>query len=158
LVYEKLKAQMAENGVTSQALLIPEIVEMSDADAARLLELSDDLARLGLVVEAFGGGAVAVRETPAILGQVDARTMLLDILDELSDQDESQSVQALIEAVLSRIACHGSIRSGRRMKAEEMNALLREMEATPHSGQCNHGRPTYVELKLSDIERLFGRT
>ncbi len=158
LVYEKLKSQIAENGVASQALLIPEIVEMSDADAARLLEMSDDLARLGLVIEAFGGGAIAVRETPAILGQVDARAMLLDILDELSDQGESLSVQALIEAVLSRISCHGSIRSGRLMKAEEMNALLREMEATPHSGQCNHGRPTYVELKLNDIERLFGRT
>ena len=158
LVYEKLKSQMAENGVASQVLLIPEIVEMNNADAARLLEMSDNLARLGLVIEAFGGGAVAVRETPAILGQVDARAMLLDILDELSDQGESLSVQALIEAVLSRISCHGSIRSGRLMKAEEMNALLREMEATPHSGQCNHGRPTYVELKLSDIERLFGRT
>jgi DNA mismatch repair protein MutL len=158
LVYEKLKRQMAENGVAAQALLIPEIVEMSAADAARLLDMADDLARLGLGIEAFGGGAVAVRETPAILGQVDARAMLLDVLDELSDQGESLGVQARVEAVLSRVACHGSIRSGRRMQADEMNALLREMEATPHSGQCNHGRPTYVELKLSDIERLFGRT
>ena len=158
LVYEKLKKQMAENGVASQALLIPEIVEMSAADAARLLDMADDLSNLGLVIEPFGGGAVAVQQTPAILGQVDAKAMLLDILDELSDQGESQTVQAQIEAVLSRVACHGSIRSGRWMRAEEMNALLREMEATPHSGQCNHGRPTYVELKLSDIERLFGRT
>ena len=157
LVYEKLKSQMAENGVASQALLIPEIVEMSQADAARLLELADEFTRLGLVIEPFGAGAVAVRETPAILGLVDAKAMLLDILDELSDQGESQSVQARIEAVLSRVACHGSVRSGRRMLVDEMNALLREMEATPHSGQCNHGRPTYVELKLSDIERLFGR-
>jgi DNA mismatch repair protein MutL len=158
LVYEKLKRQMAENGVAAQALLIPEIVELSASDCARLLDVADDLARLGLGIEAFGGSAIAVRETPAILGAVDARAMVLDILDELADQNDSTTVQARIEAILSRVACHGSIRSGRRMRGEEMNALLREMEATPHSGQCNHGRPTYVELKLSDIERLFGRT
>ncbi len=158
LVYEKLKTQMAENGVTAQALLIPEIVELSEGDCARLMAVADDLSRLGLTLEPFGGGAIAVRETPAILGEVDARAMILDILDELADQGDSQMVQARIEAILSRVACHGSIRSGRRMRAEEMNALLREMEATPHSGQCNHGRPTYVELKLSDIERLFGRS
>ncbi|WP_420585867.1 DNA mismatch repair endonuclease MutL [Ruegeria sp.] len=158
LVYEKLKTQMAENGVAAQALLIPEIVELSEGDCARLMAVVDDLSRLGLTLEPFGGGAIAVRETPAILGEVDARAMILDILDELADQGESQTVQARIEAILSRVACHGSVRSGRRMRAEEMNALLREMEATPHSGQCNHGRPTYVELKLSDIERLFGRS
>jgi DNA mismatch repair protein MutL len=158
LVYEKLKRQMADNGVAAQALLIPEIVELSDGDCARLLELADDLARLGLGIEAFGGGAIAVRETPAILGEVNAEAMIKDILDELDDMGSSQTVQARIEAILSRVACHGSIRSGRWMRAEEMNALLREMEATPHSGQCNHGRPTYVELKLADIERLFGRT
>ena len=158
LVYEKLKNQMAENGVPAQALLIPEIVELSEGDCARLMQVADDLTKLGLTIEPFGGGAVAVRETPAILGEVDARAMILDILDELVDQGESQMVQARIEAILSRVACHGSIRSGRRMRAEEMNALLREMEATPHSGQCNHGRPTYVELKLADIERLFGRS
>ncbi len=158
LVYEKLKRQMSENGVAAQALLIPEIVELSANDCALLLDLAEDLARFGLGIEAFGGSAIAVRETPAILGEVNARAMLLDILDELSDQNDSTLVQARIEAILSRIACHGSIRSGRRMRAEEMNALLREMEATPHSGQCNHGRPTYVELKLADIERLFGRT
>jgi len=143
--------------VASQALLIPEIVELSDGDAARLLEMADDLARLGLVVEPFGAGAIAVRETPAILGNVNAKGMILDILDELADLGDSLTVQARLEAVLSSVACHGSIRSGRRMQADEMNALLREMEATPHSGQCNHGRPTYVELKLKDIERLFGR-
>jgi DNA mismatch repair protein MutL len=115
------------------------------------------LARLGLGVEPFGGSAVAVRETPAILGPVDAAALVRDVLDELADAGDSQLVQAKIEAVLSRMACHGSVRSGRQMRAEEMNALLREMEATPHSGQCNHGRPTYVELKLADIERLFGR-
>lgn len=158
LVYEKLKNQMAENGVAAQALLIPEIVEMSEGEAAQLLEISDDLSRLGLTLEPFGGGAIAVRETPAILGEVNAERMLRDIVDELADQGDSASVQAKIEAILSRVACHGSIRSGRRMQGVEMNALLREMEATPLSGQCNHGRPTYVELKLSDIERLFGRT
>ncbi len=158
LVYEQLKRQMVENGVAAQALLIPEIVEMSEAEAVQLLDMADELSRLGLTLEAFGGGAVAVRETPAILGPVDAAAMLRDILDEFADQGGSQSVAARIEAVLSRVACHGSVRSGRRMQADEMNALLREMETTPHSGQCNHGRPTYVELKLSDIERLFGRT
>ncbi len=158
LVYERLKRQLAEAGVAAQALLIPEIVELSAGDAARLLELAPELQRLGLGIEPFGGTAVAVRETPAVLGQVDAKGLIADILDELSDLGDSQLVQARIEAVLSRMACHGSVRSGRAMRAEEMNALLREMEATPHSGQCNHGRPTYVELRLSDIERLFGRT
>ncbi|MEL6464171.1 MAG: DNA mismatch repair endonuclease MutL [Pseudomonadota bacterium] len=158
LVYEKLKRQMTENGVAAQVLLIPEIVSLSAGDCARLLEIADDLARFGLGIEAFGGDAIAVRETPAILGEVDSKAMIQDILDELADLGASQSVQAKVEAILSRVACHGSIRSGRRMRAEEMNALLREMEATPHSGQCNHGRPTYVELKLADIERLFGRT
>lgn len=158
LVYEKLKRQMAENGVAAQALLIPEIVELSAGDCERLLDLSVEMYRFGLGIEAFGGSAIAVRETPAILGEVNARALLLDILDELADQNDSNLLQAKIEAILSRIACHGSIRSGRRMCGEEMNALLREMEATPHSGQCNHGRPTYVELKLADIERLFGRT
>ena len=158
LVYEKLKRQMAETGVAAQALLIPEIVELSSDDCTRLLDVANDLARMGLTLEPFGGNAVAVRETPAILGTVNAASMIHDILDELDDQGSTQMVQARIEAILSRVACHGSIRSGRRMRAEEMNALLREMEATPHSGQCNHGRPTYVELKLADIERLFGRT
>ena len=158
LVYEKLKRQMAENGVAAQALLIPEIVELSEGDCARIMTVAEELSKLGLTIEAFGGGAVAVRETPALLGEVNARAMVLDILDELDDQGESMLVQAKLEAILSRVACHGSIRSGRRMRGEEMNALLREMEATPHSGQCNHGRPTYVELKLADIERLFGRT
>lgn len=158
LVYERLKRQMAENGVAAQALLIPEVVDLSSDDAGRLLAVADDLGRMGLTLEPFGGGAVAVRETPAILGDVNAKALVLDILDELSDQGSSGLVQEKIEAILSRVACHGSIRSGRRMRGEEMNALLREMETTPHSGQCNHGRPTYVELKLADIERLFGRT
>lgn len=158
LVYEKLKTQMAENGVAAQALLIPEIVEMTENEAASLMAISGELSKLGLTLEPFGGGAIAVRETPAILGEVNAQAMLRDILDELADQGDSARLQSKIEAILSRVACHGSIRSGRRMSGEEMNALLRQMEATPLSGQCNHGRPTYVELKLTDIERLFGRT
>ena len=158
LVYEKLKRQMAENGIATQALLIPQIVELSDTDATRLLDATEDLARFGLILDAFGPGAIAVREIPAILGTVDATALVQDILDELADTGTSDALKTRIDAILSRIACHGSIRSGRQMRAEEMNALLREMEATPHSGQCNHGRPTYVELKLADIERLFGRT
>ena len=158
LVYERLKRQRTETGIASQALLIPEIVELSPADAALVLVHAADLARLGLVIEAFGGAAVAVREMPAALGLAPAAALLRDVVDELADLGQSGLVEARTLAILSRMACHGSIRSGRRMRAEEMNALLREMEVTPHSGQCNHGRPTYVELKLSDIERLFGRT
>ncbi len=158
LVYERLKRQLDEAGVRAQALLIPEIVELSATEAAHLLDAAPDLARLGLVIEPFGPGAVAVRETPTVLGACDAAALVRDILDELSDTGDSLALRARIDAVLSRMACHGSVRSGRRMSGEEMNALLREIEATPHSGQCNHGRPTYVELKLADIERLFGRT
>lgn len=158
LVYEKLKRQAEANGVAAQALLIPEIVELSSTERSLLLDHAEMLSRFGLTLEPFGGNAVAVRETPAILGEVNAGAMLRDILDELSDAGDSDLVKAQVDAILSRMACHGSIRSGRRMRAEEMNALLREMEATPHSGQCNHGRPTYVELHLADIERLFGRT
>ncbi|MFN3723058.1 MAG: DNA mismatch repair endonuclease MutL [Paracoccaceae bacterium] len=157
LVYERLKRQMADTGITAQALLIPEIVELSSTDATRLLDAAPTLAEIGLIIEPFGGTAIAVRETPAILGTVNAAALIRDVLDELADAGQSNLIRAKIDAVLSRMACHGSIRSGRQMRAEEMNALLREMEATPHSGQCNHGRPTYVELKLHDIERLFGR-
>ena len=158
LVYERLKNQMAEKGVAAQVLLIPEIVEMSADDIARLLTAAPDLEPLGLTIEPFGGNAVCVRETPAILGEINTRAMIEDIADELADLGQTQTVRDRIEAILSRVACHGSVRTGRRMSAPEMNALLREMEATPHSGQCNHGRPTYVELKMTDIERLFGRS
>ncbi len=158
LVYERLKAQSGARTVPSQALLIPEIVELPVVDCDRLLEAAEAMRGLGLVYEAFGEGSLCVRETPAILGEINAAKLLEDIADELADLGQSQTVKDRIEAVLSRMSCHGSIRSGRRMSGEEMNALLREMEATPHSGQCNHGRPTYVELKLADIERLFGRT
>ncbi|QCO56099.1 DNA mismatch repair endonuclease MutL [Pseudorhodobacter turbinis] len=157
LVYERLKAQRDDNGIATQALLIPEIIDLSASDCARLMEAAPALAQLGLTIEAFGGSAIAVRETPAILGRVDASALLRDILDDLADIGSSDRLQARMDAVLSSMACHGSIRSGRQMRAEEMNALLREMEATPLSGQCNHGRPTYVELKLADIEKLFGR-
>jgi DNA mismatch repair protein MutL len=157
LVYERLKAQRNAAGITAQALLIPEIIEFSASDCARLLDAAPHLANLGLVIEAFGGSAVAVREVPAILGAIDTRALLHDILDDLADLGSSERLQAQMDAVLSRMACHGSVRSGRQMRAEEMNALLREMEATPLSGQCNHGRPTYVALKLADIEKLFGR-
>ncbi len=156
LVYEKLKRQMAETGVASQALLVPEIIDLG-SDASRLLDIADELAVMGLGIEPFGPGVIAVRATPALLGIVNAEALVNDILDELQDVGDSTALKSKLDAILSRVACHGSIRSGRQMRAEEMNALLREMEATPHSGQCNHGRPTYVELKLHDIERLFGR-
>lgn len=157
LVYERLKAQAKATGIPSQALLIPEIVELGEGDAARILSIAEDLSELGLVIEAFGGGAIAVRETPALLTRLNAGALIRDILDDLADQGASDRLRARIDAVLSSMACHGSVRSGRRMNAEEMNALLREMERTPKSGQCNHGRPTWVKLRLSDIERLFGR-
>ena len=158
LVYERLKAQRATSGIAAQALLIPEIIDLSEGDARLLLDHAEALQALGLTLEPFGGAAIAVRETPAVLGEVNAAALIRDILDELHDLGDSQRLQSRLDAVLSRMACHGSIRSGRQMRADEMNALLREMEATPLSGQCNHGRPTYVELRLSDIERLFGRT
>ena len=158
LVYEKLKAQMAETGVRAQALLIPEVISLSDGDIALLMEQSETLTQMGLSIEPFGQGAVAVQSVPALLGHVDVQRLVLDIVDELSDGGTQQSLQAQLDAILSRVACHGSVRTGRRMQAEEMNALLREMEATPHSGQCNHGRPTYVSLAMTDIEKLFGRT
>ena len=158
LVYENLKVQMSESGVRAQALLIPEVISLSDGDMALLMEQSETLTQLGLSIEPFGQGAVAVQSVPAILGHVDVNRLVLDIVDELSDGGASQSLQSRLDAILSQVACHGSVRTGRRMQADEMNALLREMEATPHSGQCNHGRPTYVSLAMSDIEKLFGRT
>jgi DNA mismatch repair protein MutL len=156
LVYERLKAARAAAGVPGQMLLIPEVVELDPAACARLLDAAPDLARLGLVFEPFGGSALCLRETPALLGEVDGARLLADVADALAE-DEGRGLEARIDAVLSRMACHGSVRAGRQMRAEEMNALLRQMEATPFSGQCNHGRPTWVELKLADIERLFGR-
>ncbi|WBU53251.1 DNA mismatch repair endonuclease MutL [Paracoccus sp. SCSIO 75233] len=157
LVYERLKAQADGNGIASQSLLIPEIVELAEDDATRIVSVADDLAKLGLHVEAFGGSAVAVREIPALFGKLDAAALIRDIADDLAEQGSSDRLRARVDAVFSSMACHGSVRSGRRMTADEMNALLREMERTPRSGQCNHGRPTWVKLSLNDIERLFGR-
>jgi len=157
LVYERMKEEMAAGGVPRQALLMPEVVELDPAEAERVTARAGELADLGLVVEPFGPGAVLVRETPAALGQADAAGLVRDIADDLAENGAALALKERLEAVASTMACHGSVRAGRRLSAPEMNALLRQMEATPHSGQCNHGRPTYVELKLADIERLFGR-
>ena len=158
LVYERLKKSIAEKGVARQGLLIPHVVDLDEDDVARLQEASEELNKLGLTLEAFGPGAVAVREIPAILGKPDLNRLVRDIADDLAEWDKANRIEEKILYVAATMACHGSVRSGRRLKVEEMDALLREMEATPHSGQCNHGRPTYVELKLTDIERLFGRS
>jgi DNA mismatch repair protein MutL len=157
IVYEKLKASLAQHGVQRQILLIPEIVELDEATVERLLLCGTELASFGLAIESFGPGAVAVRETPSLLGRIDAGALLRDLADHMDEWDEALPLERRLMHVAATMACHGSVRAGRRLKPEEMNALLREMEATPNSGQCNHGRPTYVELKLSDIERLFGR-
>jgi DNA mismatch repair protein MutL len=156
LVYERMKRQIASGQVARQTLLLPEIVELGP-QAEALLQHTEDLAALGLVVEDFGHGAVAVRETPALLGETDAAGLVRDLADEIAEHGAALSLKERLGEICGTMACHGSVRAGRRLSAEEMNALLREMEATPHSGQCNHGRPTYVELKLADIERLFGR-
>jgi DNA mismatch repair protein MutL len=144
-------------GVARQGLLIPAIIDVGEAEAAALDDRAGELAELGLVLEAFGHGAVAVREVPALLGDADITGLVKDLAAEMLETDQSFALRDRLEAVCSRMACHGSVRAGRRLSPPEMNALLRDMEATPYSGQCNHGRPTYVELKLTDIERLFGR-
>ena len=138
-------------------LLIPEVVELEAAAADRLVAKAPDLAALGLVVEGFGDGAVVVREIPALLGDTDVQGLIRDLADDLAETDQALALQDRLADVCGTMACHGSVRAGRVLSASEMNALLRQMEATPHSGQCNHGRPTYVELKLKDIEKLFGR-
>ncbi len=152
-----MKRMLANGGVARQGLLIPAIVDLTADEAAALAEKADELAELGLVLEAFGPGAVAVREVPALLGDADIDGLVRDLAAEILAEGAGSALRDRLEAVASRMACHGSVRAGRRLTREEMNALLREMEATPFSGQCNHGRPTYVELKLTDIERLFGR-
>jgi DNA mismatch repair protein MutL len=157
LVYERMKAQMAEGSVTRQALLTPEVVELDPAEAERVAARAEELAEMGLIVEAFGAGAVLVRETPALLGDTDVQGLIRDIADDLAEHGAALTLKERMAEVCGTMACHGSVRSGRILTAPEMNALLRQMEATPHSGQCNHGRPTYVELKLHDLERLFGR-
>ncbi len=157
IVYERLKASLAESGVQRQILLIPEIVELDEATVESLLSRAAELASFGLAIESFGPGAVAVRETPSLLGKIHAAGLLRDLAEHMEEWDEALPLERKLMHVAATMACHGSVRAGRRLKPEEMNALLREMEETPNSGQCNHGRPTYVELKLSDIERLFGR-
>ncbi len=157
IVYERLKTSLAKNGVQRQILLIPEIVEMDEATVERLLARADELASFGLAIESFGPGAVAVRETPSLLGKTDAAGLLRDLAEHMAEWDEALPLERRLMHVAATMACHGSVRAGRRLKPEEMNALLREMEETPNSGQCNHGRPTYVELKLADVEKLFGR-
>jgi DNA mismatch repair protein MutL len=157
LVYERMKTALERTGVARQILLIPEVVELDEADVERLTARADELARYGLVIEPFGPGAVAVRETPGLLGEIDAGALIRDLAEHMAEWDEALPLERRLMHVAATMACHGSVRAGRRLKPEEMNALLRDMEATPNSGQCNHGRPTYVELKLADIERLFGR-
>jgi DNA mismatch repair protein MutL len=158
IVYERMKAALEKSGVARQILLIPEIVDLDEADVARLSARADDLSRFGLLLEPFGPGAVAVRETPSLLGEIDAQALIHDLADHMAEWDEALPLERRLMHVAATMACYGSVRAGRRLRPEEMNALLRDMEAVPNSGQCNHGRPTYVELKLSDIERLFGRT
>ncbi|TAK48347.1 MAG: DNA mismatch repair endonuclease MutL [Xanthobacteraceae bacterium] len=157
IVYERIKAALAETGVARQILLIPEIVELDDALVERMAARADELAQFGVVVEAFGPGAVMVRETPALLGEINAAALIRNLAEHMAEWDEALPLERRLMHVAATMACHGSVRAGRRLKPDEMNALLREMEATPNSGQCNHGRPTYVELRLSDIERLFAR-
>ncbi|MES2255018.1 MAG: DNA mismatch repair endonuclease MutL [Pseudomonadota bacterium] len=157
LVYERMKKALAEGGIARQPLLIPEVVELDPAEVARVTSRAGELAELGLAVEAFGPDAIMVREVPAMLGKLDLKGLIRDLADEIAETGNALSLKERLEEVSGTLACHMSVRAGRRLNAEEMNALLREMEATPHSGQCNHGRPTYVELKLADIERLFGR-
>ncbi|HLG48127.1 MAG TPA: DNA mismatch repair endonuclease MutL [Reyranella sp.] len=157
LLHEKLKNQLEAEGVKRQALLLPEVVDVGEDGARRLAQRAAELADMGLVLEPFGLGAVVVRETPALLGEADVQGLVRDLADELAEMGDHLSLREKVEEVCGTLACHTSVRAGRRLTVEEMNALLRQMEATPHSGQCNHGRPTYVELKLADIERLFGR-
>jgi len=157
LVYERIKAQMAAGGVARQALLLPEVVELDPDDADRVCTHGGELRSLGLAIEPFGPGAVLVREIPALLGDTDVPALVRDIADEIAENGSATILGERLAEICSTMACHGSVRAGRRLNADEMNALLRQMESTPFSGQCNHGRPTYIELKLADIERLFGR-
>ncbi|HKU63666.1 MAG TPA: DNA mismatch repair endonuclease MutL [Rhizomicrobium sp.] len=157
LVYERMKKALANGGVARQPLLIPEVVEMDPSEVTRVSARAAELAELGLVIETFGPDALVVREVPAMLGKLDVKGLMRDLADEIAETGNALSLKERLEEVSGTLACHMSVRAGRRLNADEMNALLREMEATPHSGQCNHGRPTYVELKLADIEKLFGR-
>ncbi|WP_426237018.1 DNA mismatch repair endonuclease MutL [Pararhizobium sp. DWP1-1-3] len=158
LVFEELRKGLNSRPIPAQALLIPEIVDLPEDDCDRLISHSAEFSRLGLGIERFGPGAIAIRETPSMLGEMDAVGLVRQLADELAEWDTANGLASRLDYLAATMACHGSVRSGRRLRPEEMNALLRQMEATPGSGQCNHGRPTYIELKLSDIERLFGRS
>ncbi|WP_455466358.1 DNA mismatch repair endonuclease MutL [Bartonella sp. B39] len=157
LVYEALKNALYSKPLPSQLLLIPEIVELSEEDATCLLMHKDALQKFGLGIESFGPGAIIVRETPSMLGEINVQALIKDLAEEAAEYDTTDNLKAMLDYVAATMACHGSIRSGRLLRPEEMNALLRQIEATPNTGTCNHGRPTYIELKLADIERLFGR-
>jgi len=157
LVYERLKRERAQRGIETQPLLVPEVVDLDPVAVERLAASAELLAQGGLVLEAFGEGAVIVREVPAAIGRADVPGIIRDVADELAELGVSTSLEERLNHVLATMACHHSVRSGRKLRPEEMNALLREMEQTPNSGQCNHGRPTFIELKLSDVEKLFGR-
>ena len=157
IVYERLKASLERDGVQRQILLIPDIVEMDEASVEQLVARTTELEKFGLAIESFGPGAIAVREVPALLGKTNAAALLRDLAEHMTEWDEALPLERRLMHVAATMACHGSVRAGRILKPEEMNALLRDMEATPNSGQCNHGRPTYVELKLADIEKLFQR-
>jgi DNA mismatch repair protein MutL len=158
LVFEAMREAMRSRRIPSQSLLIPEIVDLPEEDCDRLMEHAEALDRFGLAYERFGPGAIAVRETPSMLGEIDAAGLIRQLADEIAEWDTADGLAARLDHLAATLSCHGSVRSGRRLRPEEMNALLRQMEATPGSGQCNHGRPTYIELKLADIERLFGRS
>ena len=157
LVYERMKSALGRDGIARQILLIPEVVELDEAAVSRLAGRAEELAELGLVLEPFGASTVVIREIPALLGETNVKGLVRDLADDLASMDEALSLKDRLGDVCGTLACHGSVRAGRRLNGAEMNAILRQMEVTPHAGQCNHGRPTYVELKLKDIERLFGR-
>jgi DNA mismatch repair protein MutL len=157
LTLERMNRALAGGAVPAQALLVPEVVELDELAAGRIAARADELAELGLEVEAFGPGAIAVRATPALLGACDVKGLIVDLADDLAAFGAALSLKERLDAVAATMACHGSVRAGRQLSIAEMNALLREMEATPHSGQCNHGRPTWVKLAKTDIEKLFGR-
>jgi DNA mismatch repair protein MutL len=157
LVYERMKSALEAGAVPRQALLMPVVVELDSGGVDRVLSRADDLGALGLVIEPFGHGAILVREVPAPLAKGDVTALVRDLAEELAEFDDAAPLRSRIDAVLSRLACHGSVRAGRSLSVDEMNALLRQMEHTPLAGQCNHGRPTWIELKLADIERLFER-
>jgi DNA mismatch repair protein MutL len=157
LTHEALREQLLDGGVRTQALLLPAVVDLPAADVSRLLARADELASLGLEIEAFGPGAVMVRALPAVLGTAAPGSLLRDLADELAELDEATALHARLDAVIARLACHGSVRAGRRLNAVEMDALLRQMEATPRAATCSHGRPTFLRLTKADLERLFGR-